>query len=277
LNKKKKIEILESKLKLYDDWQDGFKTAQEIAPQIQRNKELTEWQKNALKDLPEEASDIPVIGLEDQLNRDFTHLKLNLPIIPSNDVASFAYTTGSSSAITSEIFSIVSRAGDIDTPETKSYSKKYAQSYQELQESQSRSNEVRKLISELGNNQTVRRFDDAKEAVTLYKTGTYKRTGCATDIRNLLAGVEGDLFQNARKWDKENMTWETMAERLSKEECEFDEIIRQKGVRSSLLDRLADVLKDREGGSITNIEFIWTQVLDHLIALLVLCKKPNSH
>ena len=39
-------------------------------------------------------------------------------------------------------------------------------------------------------------------------------------------------------------------------------------VRSRLLSRLADVLKDREVGSVTNLDTIWTQILDHLFTIL---------
>ena len=102
----------------------------------------------------------------------------------------------------------------------------------------------------------------------MFKAGTTPKTSTAVEIRTLIDGVKGDLFNLARKWQKENMSWEEMVERLARGEIEKQELLDQKKVHSSLISRLSDVLKDREGGSITNIENIWIQVLDHLYVLL---------
>ena len=66
------------------------------------------------------------------------------------------------------------------------------------------------------------------------------------------------------------MTWEKMAKRLAKGTNAHDEkiIIEQGEKRSSLIDRLSDVAKDREGGSVTNLDFIWTELLDHVYIIL---------
>jgi hypothetical protein len=94
-------------------------------------------------------------------------------------------------------------------------------------------------------------------------------------MRNLLGGVEGDLFQLARSKDKENMTWELMIERLAKgvpKGHEYRELISQIAFRSTLVSRLSDVLKDREAGSENDIGHLWTQVLDHIHTILGLLK-----
>ena len=48
--------------------------------------------------------------------------------------------------------------------------------------------------------------------------------------------------------------------------------LRQKDVRGSLISRLSTVLKDREGGSLTNLDDLWIQVLDHIYVVLELVK-----
>jgi hypothetical protein len=42
----------------------------------------------------------------------------------------------------------------------------------------------------------------------------------------------------------------------------------QKRVKGPLFSRLAEVLKDREGGSLTNLDTIWTEVIDFLFTVL---------
>jgi hypothetical protein len=75
----------------------------------------------------------------------------------------------------------------------------------------------------------------------------------------------------ARKWEKENMTWERMAERLSRGNTsgvEYNEMIRQKGVHSSLINRLSEIGKDRESNFAVNLIHIWTELLDHVFTIL---------
>jgi hypothetical protein len=97
-------------------------------------------------------------------------------------------------------------------------------------------------------------------------------------MRNLLDGIRGDLFKLARKWPKENMTWQKMAERLAKggsTGVECQELIRQERNRSSLISRLSDILKDRETGSLTNLDNVWTQVMDHIYTVLAVCRRES--
>jgi hypothetical protein len=41
-------------------------------------------------------------------------------------------------------------------------------------------------------------------------------------------------------------------------------------VRTSLISRLSDIAKDREGGSLTNLDNLWTQISDHIYIVLSL-------
>ena len=66
-----------------------------------------------------------------------------------------------------------------------------------------------------------------------------------------------------------------MAEKLAKgasKGAEYQEIIRQKSIRSSLIDRLSQIGKDREGGALTNLTHVWVDLLDHVYAILSLIK-----
>lgn len=99
---------------------------------------------------------------------------------------------------------------------------------------------------------------------------TGERTAAAMEIRTLLDGVKGELWERAKKWPKENMTWDIMADRLAVNDLtgHSKELMTQGKIRSSLIHRLSDIGKDREGGSATNLDYIWTEVLDHLYAIL---------
>ncbi len=71
------------------------------------------------------------------------------------------------------------------------------------------------------------------------------------------------------------MTWNTMSARLAingGNGTEHVTLSAEASKHSSLLSRLADVLKDWEGGSVTNLDSIWTEILDHLYAVLGLIK-----
>jgi len=175
-------------------------------------------------------------------------------------------TSGSAS-----VYEYVTRVGELDTPNTLAYSQKYTSIYNELQNTQARPNEVRVLVEKLNSSQTLQRFDRALNAYYAVRSGTGQRTAAATDMRTLLDGLQGDLFAKARKWQKENMTWATMAERLSKGDsgqAEHQVLVNQETIRRRLISRLSDVLKDREGNSSINLDNLWTQILDHIYVVL---------
>jgi hypothetical protein len=90
-------------------------------------------------------------------------------------------------------------------------------------------------------------------------------------MRNLLEGLKGELWDHARQQKKENMTWSTMAERLAKGKpsgFQHQELLERKKIQSSLTDRLSKILKHREGGTYTNLDTVWTQLVDHIQVVL---------
>jgi hypothetical protein len=71
-----------------------------------------------------------------------------------------------------------------------------------------------------------------------------------------------------------------MAQRLVKGPVpgpEYDELIRLEDRRSSLISRLSDVVKDRESGSLTDIDQLWIQVQEHIVSTLGLLNLPRSN
>jgi hypothetical protein len=196
-------------------------------------------------------------------------------MMPDYDLGLVQSSTGISASGTASVYEFVSRVGDLQTPSAIDYSGSYTASYQKLQQEQDRPTEVRNLILKLGNPQTLERFDRAFTAYYGVSSDTAERTAAAMEMRTLLDGIKGDLFESARRHSGENMTWSIMAKRLAKGQSgglEETEIRNQEKSLSSLISRLSQIAKVREGGSLTNITHVWTQLIDHIYTVLNLVR-----
>jgi hypothetical protein len=186
----------------------------------------------------------------------------------------FHRTTHGTSIIvsnSSETFEYVRRVGDLNTPNAIAYSQCYGSEYSQLQLEQQRPRQVRRLLEKLDNPNTLERFERAYNAFMAYKNKTGRKTAAAFEMRTLLDGIKGDLWNIAKKSPIENMTWNTMATRLALGGGGGPlhvRLISQNRLRTSIITRLSEVGKDREGGSETNLEDIWTELLDHIVTVL---------
>jgi len=269
--KDKWLEKLQEKHNYLKLWLERISKAQEVVPLVHRNLELTEWEIDALENAPQEADEIAIVDLSDMMDQDLELWKLNIPMVPPYDVKAVSSSSAFSISGTASLYGLVSRVGDLDTPAAVDYSGRYTVAYQELQHKQDREAEVRGLIDKLGNPQTLERFHRASAAYHAAASGTGQRTSAAFEMRTLLDGIQGDLFEKARNHPVEDMAWGTMAGRLARGgqgSVEEVEIRNQEQSRSSLIDRLSRIGKEREGGSVTDLGHIWTQLLDHIYAVL---------
>ncbi len=264
---------LKAKREYLIQWYNRYKQAHEVVPFVQMELEIIDWEIEALANRPEEASEIPIDSLITVLDRDTQYIQVNLPLMPEYNRERLFNSTAVTTTGSSTVYEYVTRVGDLGTEKASEYSAKFAGLYQNLQEVQDRISTVRRMIERLNNPNTLHRFERALNAYQAAKAGVGERTSAAFEIRTLMDGVQGDLFNKARKWIEENMTWTLMAERLIKEaplSIEYQELIQQNATRGSLISRLSDIGKDRKSGSLTNLDNVWTQVLDHLFTTLVL-------
>lgn len=277
MNPDDEIKKLEEKQEHLTDWINKYNKATNALPFVQKQLDITNWEIDALNARPDEASEIPFPGLASAFERENDFLKRVLPQMPEYDMQQLLYSTAASTGGTIDVYEYITRVGDLDTPAAIEYEKTYSNAYQELQAAQNRRQSVRDFVLKLRNPQTLDRFDKASKAYSASKIQAGERTFAAYAFRDFLNGVKGDLFNFARKWPNENMTWEIMAERLTNgsQSMGFQEIIRQKDKHSSLLSRLADIAKDRESGALTNIENVWVQVLDHVHTVLGLVNQTE--
>lgn len=120
---------------------------------------------------------------------------------------------------------------------------------------------------------SIERFDRAYNAFYAFKSDIGTRTAAAGEIRTLLDGIKGVLYNKARKSEKEDVNWSQMSQRLAKNgtnSIECQNISAQERVRGNLINDLSIILKDREGIILRNLENIWIESLDHIFTILSL-------
>jgi hypothetical protein len=254
-----------------EEVKESYLNVQRALPYVQQNLDLTDWQLNVYENLPPEASEIPIFNRSDSLDAENQYLKGLYHVAHVPPLGLLNSTASVTTSGTSTDYSYVNRVRDLATPAALEYGNAFILQYQNIQETQDRPKQVRDLLGKINTTNIYKRFDSAFEAFQGYKSGSVKRTAAANEIRNLLSGLKGDLLNKARKWPKENMNWNNMSARLAINGGRGQEYVilgAEESKHASLLVRLADVLKDREGGSVTDLESIWTEVLDHLYTVL---------
>jgi len=269
------IRILKQRRDYFAQWINRQKQAQHIVPFVQSNIESTEWAIDALSKKPDDAGPIPSPGLAEQFREENDYIKQVIPMMPSYDVGTAIGSTAAATTAASDVYAFVTRIGDLDTPGAREYSDTYTKRYVDLQERQDRQSRTRELVSRLGNPKTLKRFDRASEAHAAWKAATGERTAAANEMRNLIYGIKGDLFCMAAKWQRENMTWQKMAERLARGgpgSPDAHQLLCLEPKHGRLVDLLSDPAKDREGQAAIDLKHVWIQVLDHVYALLTLTK-----
>jgi len=265
---KKPIEIINAKKEYLDELKDRVNSILEVFPLIDKVEDVTNWEQQAFSNLPEEAEEIPTNDLVENLQIEYDHLVSAFPLPPKYDPSFRGGTIAMTTSGSTIAYEFVGRVGDIGTPDATKYANLFIASFETLQLNQNREEEVRSFIQKFKNAGLSSRYENCIESISQYHLIIKgKKEPVANFIRNLLNGVSGQLFEIARKSPKENMTWEEMAKRLANSPIAVNIIIRQEKEQSNLLSRTADVLKDRDAGSITNIDNIWVQVLGHLYIL----------
>jgi hypothetical protein len=269
------IEKLEERKAYLEEVKSSYLKAQTVLPIIQQNIDLTDWQIRAYKNLPPESAEVPKPSRKYELEAENQYLRglYKVLSIPSEQQL-FLSTSVAISGGTID-FNYVNRIKDLGTPSALEYGSAFILEYNQLQDVQQRPQQVRALLIKINSKDLSNRFDSAHQSYLAFRSGSEKRTAAANEVRNLLLGLKGELWKLARQFPKENMTWNTMSARLATNGGGGTEHVilnAQDSVHSSLLDRLADVLKDREGGSITNLDSIWVETLDHLYTVLGLIK-----
>ena len=268
--KPKKTDKLKETKDYIEKWLKRYKKASESIPHIQRNLDITEWELQAIDNRPDEADEMLTADITTRFDRDYDYLKEVLPMMPQynpNDIQNLFTITTSSSGL---VYDFIYKVKSLNTPKASSYSEEYTSRYQDIQRKHERLKEVCDLIDKFGNPNLIQRFKRAENSYVAAKSRAGERTVAASEMRTLLEGIKGELFEKARHWQKENMTWKTMSERLSKGEIngtEQIELIEHETINNRLIKDLSTILKNREGDNLKNLDDIWTMLLDHLYVI----------
>jgi hypothetical protein len=265
---KKPIEIINIKKAYINEIKERANSILEALPIIDEIEAVTNWEEQAFSNIPSEAEEVPTNNLVENLQNELIYLVTAFPLPPKYDPSLIGGTISMTSSGSTSAFEFIGLVGDIGTPYAIDYSNTYKLSFMALQSSQNRVDAVRSFINRFNNPDLSSRFENCVDSISQYHvTVLGKRESTANFIRNLLYGVSGQLFELARKHPKENMSWREMAKRLANSSSAEAVIFRQEKEQSNLISRTSDVLKDHGAGSLTNIDNIWVQTLEHLYIL----------
>jgi hypothetical protein len=256
-------------------WLRRYIKAGDVVPDVQANLDMTNWEIDALNNRPTVAGEVPFVNLSDVLKQDYMFTKNAFRLMPEYNPMAVGSATSIATSGTTAVYNYVAKYADTGDPVAIDFSNKYTKRYHEIQTQQRRTDQVRNLMQMLCSENTLQRFDRATRIYLGTKSETTARTDAANAIRNTLQGLEGDLFEKARTTPKENMTWQKMSQRLAKGTEECKQLIRQDKFYATLFTDLSEILKDRDRGSSTNLDNLWTQYLDFIYVVLGLLK-PTS-
>jgi len=275
--KSKELNWLNEKKDYLEDWKIQLKGAKDALPFVEANLDYTDWEIEALRNQPTMAGKQPFPGLAEKLERDYYYTVDALPPVPSYDLTRLSTASSMATAGTASVYDYVRGFGRHDTPEARGYAQTYLAKYDALQEAQHRPQETRILVEKLKSLSTLNRFDRAETSYVGAKSGIAAPTQAASEIRNLLHGINGDLLEMAKKTHEQKITWMEMAKRLAKpgpNDGPCLELAAQENTYKTLKHYLGEIAKDFKHPSLEELSQTWTQVLDHIYTILGLVNFP---
>ena len=158
-------------------WLERNKAAQEMLPRIQQLLEQTEWQIRALRDAPDEASDLAHFDFAPVFHRENETLGAALPMMPDYRRADFEFVNDSTVSGTSQVYTqVVVRVSGIPTQAAQTFSDARRRKYQALQEKQHRQKRIRELL--IATDETVLTRFDARAGIVCRREEWYWQQEC---------------------------------------------------------------------------------------------------
>ena len=257
-------------------WLDRHREASQVAPVVGEALEEAEWELRVLRDRPADAHGISTAEVDAQASRAFDLIADALPQMPDYELAGKFLINSLSTNSTSAAFFYVQQVADVGTQATTDYALALSDEYRQLQETHHRRAKVRDLIQDVVP-AVLDRFNRAHHAVEQFRVGTGTKSAAASEIRNLVDGLQGELFQKARRSPRENMTWREMANRLVPgSKGTNDAVVHQERVKHSLYEDLSQVAKLREGRTERRIEDLRARAIDHVFTVLSSVKSSDA-
>jgi hypothetical protein len=258
----------ESKRDYLNKWLSEVKNVNEVAPLVKQNLDYTDWLIRTVRSRPQLDGMPPLPDLFESTGRDLSYLYKVLPALESYMKPAMMSSTSLGSAIVAPLFGYTQVVSRLGSPAAIRYASEAKASLEKLDSVYQKIDELRALIRKLGSGGLDERFDRARASYESCRIGTTDRIAAASNMRTLLHGVEGELYERARKQPKEDMTWQRMSRRLAPESPQYETVLLSEQTFSKLLSTLSDVLKDREGETKANLEAVWLEMQSFLIAVI---------
>ena len=254
-----------------------IKNNAERAPEIQQRIEQLGLEIKALKNRPEQADELLWDGVKDITDREFDFTMGVVPPQPRYDGWQFASWIALTTSGSSAIFDNISRLEAFDEPKAQKFSKYYTDSYRKLQQARGRIDQVRQLLVRMDHGSTIDEFELAVQSVDKYKSAVLvDRQSAANHIRNFLDSFKGALWARAcsRSSAPKNGWLPKVAPVLSINPGgpEEDTLIGQEQIFEQLRKQVNEILHNRDPKHASNLDNIWTQVLDLAYVVLGLIK-----
>ncbi|MGE3492015.1 MAG: hypothetical protein AB7N29_18565 [Vicinamibacterales bacterium] len=257
-------------------WLERHKGASDVAPSVQEALDEAEWELGVIRDRPLDAANLSTTRIDEYSGMALRRVTDALPMLPDYDLSASLRINSISTSSSSAAFTYVHEVGMIGTPAAVEYSLAKADQYRVLQESHQRRSRVRGLIQELVPRATVR-FEAACLAVDQSRIGVSAKSAAASELRNLVDGVQGELIELARRTPREQFNWETMSERLAPTSSDMQAVLLEQGrLRSTLYADLSYATKLREGERAQPIENLLARALNHVFAVLSAIKAGKA-
>ena len=258
-------------------WLERHRSANDIAPSVREALDEAEWEFGVIRDRPSDAANLSTTQLDAYSGMALRRVTDSLPMLPIYDASAGLRINSISTSSSSAAFAYVHEVGMIGTPTAIEYSLAKADQYRALQESHQRRLRVRALIQELIP-RAAPRFDAACRAVDQSRIGIAAKSAAASELRNLIDGVQGELMDLARTSPREQLNWEIMSKRLVPASSDMHGVLLEQGrLRSTLYGDLSHATKLREGERAQPIEDLLARALDHAFTVLAAFKagKPS--
>lgn len=250
------------------EWKRRHESEKAIAPEVQREHDAAKWLIKAAELIESQAPQEVQIPISRRISIHVDELKRRMPLPPlyitQSESAYLIATSTSSADLGTHVFevltSMVSSPGGADVLPV-------AEEYQHLQEAQGRIVETRlRLLAVFPS--LVQLFESAHRAHEIAKLSPNEVPSVAGEIRTLLDKFKGELFSKAVSHSHENMTWQTMSERLSDEgSSERRMLLEQEDQRRQPYTELSEILKQRTPSDVTRLSSAWALVVDHIFVV----------
>jgi hypothetical protein len=268
-------------LSYLDEWERRYKTTQEIAPEVLRLQARAKWQVEAAAELERIAPQEIVNEIGPGLDRDLELLTGSLPLPPDysrgyggiqnlhtyGPQSNIGFSGTSASSTQSLTFSALAESVQNPTGDSVG-AMRLVRQYQELQAQDETVARTRQRLQLVFPN-LVDLFDSAIRNGRVFHMDNAS-ISVALELRTLLDQLKGELWTIARRSESENMTWETMAERLTQSDArgQLRGILIEQGIqRNRLHSDLSTIMKRRSGTNAKTLDLLWPAVVDHIYAV----------